>query len=64
MDDTVDEDCNDATDDDIWRDGRQRGRDVDGDGATSDNADNDGDLGLGARLLPPLSLTAPRPVEG
>jgi hypothetical protein len=37
----------------------------DGDGATGDNVnDVDGDLGLGARLLPPSSLPTPRPVGG
>ena len=39
--------------------------DNDGDGAMGDNVDDvDGNLGLGARPLPPSSLPTPRPMGG
>ena len=63
-DNNVNNDCDGAMNDDVRRDGQQPRRDVDGDGITSNNDDDDGNLGLGERLLPPSSLPTPRSVGG
>ena len=64
MDNDVDDDCDGATDDDVRRDGGQRRRDVNGDGAMGVNDNDDGNHGLGAQPLLSSSLPTPRPVGG
>ena len=42
MDDGVKDNCNGVADNDVRRNGRQRWQDVDGDGVTGDNDNDDG----------------------
>ena len=63
-DNNVDDDCDGAMEDDVRHNGQQRRQDINGNCATGNNNNNDGDLGLGARLPPPSSLPTPHQVGG